>query len=115
MSNIAEAVQRKIARLRSGHSPRVLDLFARCGGISLGFAAAGFTIAGAVEFDRDAASSHGKNFHDGHPAHSKARDITKITPQQLVSELNLGRKLKQLVADLSLDKAMLQDVLAKKL
>ncbi|MBK8979625.1 MAG: DNA cytosine methyltransferase [Planctomycetes bacterium] len=43
--------------------PRVLDLFAGCGGISLGFDAAGFEIIGAVEVDPDAALSHALNFH----------------------------------------------------
>ncbi len=85
-----QAVQKKIARLRAGGAPRVLDLFAGCGGISLGFSAAGFSMAAAVEFDPDAAASHGHNFHDGDPVHSKARDITKTKPDQLVAELGLG-------------------------
>jgi 23S rRNA G2069 N7-methylase RlmK/C1962 C5-methylase RlmI len=41
----------KLKRLKNRHSPRVLDLFAGCGGFSLGFAAAGYEIAGAVEVD----------------------------------------------------------------
>ncbi len=85
-----QAIQKKIARLRTGGAPRVLDLFAGCGGISLGFSAAGFSMAAAVEFDPEAAASHGRNFHDGDPAHSKARDITKTKPDQLVAELGLG-------------------------
>ena len=59
MSRNNRAIRQKIARLLAGGKPRVLDLFAGCGGISLGFSAAGFTIAGAVEFDPDAAASHG--------------------------------------------------------
>jgi DNA (cytosine-5)-methyltransferase 1 len=84
------AIQQKISRLRAGGNPRVLDLFAGCGGISLGFSAAGFTIAGAVEFDPDAAASHGRNFHDGDAAHSEARDITKTSPDQLAKDLGAG-------------------------
>jgi DNA (cytosine-5)-methyltransferase 1 len=84
------AIREKIARLKAGGQPRVLDLFAGCGGISLGFSAAGFTIAGAVEFDREAAASHGRNFHDGNAAHSRARDITKTSPEELARELEVG-------------------------
>lgn len=90
MTISAKAIKQKISRLQEGGQPRVLDLFAGCGGISLGFTAAGFNIAAAVEFDPDAAASHGKNFHDGQPAHSIARDITKTSPQKLVEELGLG-------------------------
>jgi DNA (cytosine-5)-methyltransferase 1 len=84
------AVLQKIARLQAGGQPRVLDLFAGCGGISLGFSSAGFTIAGAVEFDREAAASHGLNFHGGDPSHSQPRDITKTSPNQLAAELQTG-------------------------
>lgn len=80
----------KIARLRSGGSPRVLDLFAGCGGLSLGFHSAGFSLKGAVEFDPDAARSYGLNFHHGEEAHCRARDIIKTHPEDLVGELGLG-------------------------
>lgn len=90
VSTNARAIQQKIARLQAGGKPRVLDLFAGCGGISLGFSAAGFTIAGAVEFDPEAAASHGRNFHGGDAVHSQARDITKTSPDQLAAELQAG-------------------------
>lgn len=91
MSLTAEqAVLSKIARLSHGGAPRVLDLFAGCGGLSLGFQAAGFEIAAAVEFDPDAAASHGANFHPGDPRHAVARDITRLTPEALADELELG-------------------------
>jgi DNA (cytosine-5)-methyltransferase 1 len=88
--NPEQAVLSKIARLRHGGAPRVLDLFAGCGGLSLGFQAAGFEIAAAVEFDPHAAASHGANFHPGDPRHARARDITKLTPEDLVEDLELG-------------------------
>ena len=84
------SVQQKIERLRAGGKPRVLDLFSGCGGISLGFKAAGYEIAAAVEFDPDAARSHGLNFHSGEVRHAQARDITTTPPKTLVGELGLG-------------------------
>lgn len=84
------AIDEKIARLQAGGTPRVLDLFAGCGGMSLGLQAAGGDIVAAIEFDPDAAKSHGLNFHQGAEAHSKARDITITKPAQLTKELGLG-------------------------
>lgn len=85
-----DIILRKLARLQAEGKPRVLDLFAGCGGISLGFEAAGFDMRGAVEFDADAARSHGLNFHAGAPAHSEPIDITKTTPAALCLQLGLG-------------------------
>jgi DNA (cytosine-5)-methyltransferase 1 len=63
----------------------VLDLFAGCGGISLGFEAAGFTIVGGVEKDSLAAATHGRNFHPGGPA--PAIDITTTSPEAALESL----------------------------
>lgn len=90
-----DTLQRKIRRLEAGGNPRVLDLFSGCGGISLGFQAAGGTIDGAIELDPIAAATHALNFH-GHAGeqhqklHAKARDITAIEPEELTAELGLG-------------------------
>lgn len=83
-------IDAKIARLARGAKPRVLDLFAGCGGLSLGFLTAGFQIAAAVEFDPEAAASHGANFHPGDPRHAVARDITELAPDALAKALDLG-------------------------
>lgn len=86
----SQAIGQKIARLAAGRQPRVLDLFAGCGGLSLGFQAAGCEIIGAVEFDKHAAASHGRNFHPGDERHALARDITVTKPQRLAAELGWG-------------------------
>jgi DNA (cytosine-5)-methyltransferase 1 len=84
------AISRKIRRFKGGQPLRVLDVFAGCGGLSLGFQAAGCVISGAVECDVDAARSHAMNFHSGQEEHARPRDITKITPHVLADELKLG-------------------------
>ena len=84
------AISRKLDRLARGGQPRVLDLFAGCGGISLGFHAAKFRIDAAVEIDQYAAATHALNFHDGDVLHSRPRDITVLEPEALVQELELG-------------------------
>jgi DNA (cytosine-5)-methyltransferase 1 len=86
----ARAIRQKVARLEAGGRPRVLDLFSGCGGLSLGFHAAGFEIRAAVESDPAAARSHGLNFHGGAPEHSQARDITVTHPEGLAADLDLG-------------------------
>jgi DNA (cytosine-5)-methyltransferase 1 len=87
---LKKTVLEKIERLRAGNIPRVLDLFSGCGGLSLGFQRAGFEITAAVEFDDDAALSHGINFHNSSPLHTQARDITYTRPDELAAELGLG-------------------------
>lgn len=90
---IREAVGWKLDRLRSGEKPRVLDLFAGCGGISLGAQLAGCQAIGAVELDAQAAQSHAHNFHrDDAQArrewHGQARDISVTDPQEFVRQFD---------------------------
>lgn len=84
----------KIRRILQGGKPRVIDLFSGCGGLSLGFQAAGFEIAGAVELDPIASQSHALNFHKSKDAsqhiHAQARDITSIEPEELITSLGIG-------------------------
>ena len=85
-----DVFDRKIARLQAGGRPRVLDTFAGCGGMSLGFELAGFAINAAVENDPLAASSHGLNFHPGTDEAARPRDMTAVSAQDLVAETDLG-------------------------
>ena len=87
----ARAISQKIVRIRSGGSPRILDLFAGCGGFSLGFATAGFSTLGAIELDPLAARSHALNFHKGQDPlliarHGRSRDITTLEPDEVIRE-----------------------------
>lgn len=93
-------VAQKHARMLAGNAPRTLDLFAGCGGLSLGFDAAGFKTIGAVEFDPDAARSHALNFmsdqpHDRFELHAAAKDITKVEPDELIRNFGLPGKADQ--------------------
>jgi len=88
-------VKRKVARVAAGEKPRLLDLFAGCGGLTLGFHRAGCEISAAIEIDDLAARSHAQNFFRGRDRdtlekHAAPRDITKIEPDQLVAEFGLG-------------------------
>lgn len=93
MGNVV--IQNKINRLAQNKKPRVLDLFAGCGGISLGFHSAGAEIVGAVELDPTAAKSHALNFH-GHlsdekiETHQRARNIVETEPSRLLKEYGLS-------------------------
>ena len=90
-SGYNDRLAQKLARLAAGNTPRVLDLFAGCGGISLGFARAGFQISAAVEIDETAARTHARNFHPADFArHATPRDITTTRPSDLCRELRLG-------------------------
>lgn len=92
-----QAIRKKIDRIHRGEIPRVLDLFAGAGGLSLGFWTAGFQIVGAVENDPIAAKTHAENFFRGNPEedfekHAAIRDITTTEPEELVAAFGLGTK-----------------------
>lgn len=99
MSQLASAadgrlIRSKLRRIRNGGAIRYLDMFAGCGGISLGFLTAGFTPVGSVESDPLAALSHGANFGPralggDRPAHHVPRDALTETAESVFADLEL--------------------------
>ncbi|MBZ4408977.1 DNA cytosine methyltransferase [Myxococcus sp. XM-1-1-1] len=85
-------IEAKLARLKQGGRPRLLDLFSGCGGLTLGFVSAGCTSVGGVEIDTHASKSHALNFHPltaGSPdaRHAMAKDILRHKPRELLNHL----------------------------
>lgn len=85
MTLTADAYALKIRNLERGGKPRVLDLFAGCGGFSLGFKTAGFDLVGAVEQDLPAATTHSRNLLPLHAPESL--DIKQADPLPLVAKM----------------------------
>ena len=94
MKITAEIRLRKRDRIRKGASPRVLELCSGCGGLSLGFAAAGFGLYAHVENDNSAAATYALNFSAPKDARTeewlKPRDMIECDAETLVQ--NLGFK-----------------------
>src|SRR5208337_2444332 len=66
----------------------LIDLFAGAGGLSLGAARAGFTVAAAVETDPNALETHRKNF----PTTKHLRtDISGLSGKDLLDFSGLGK------------------------
>lgn len=61
---------------------KVIDLFAGCGGMTLGFVRAGFEPVLAVEWDIDAASTYAANF-DPDVSHTLCRDIADVNAAEV--------------------------------
>lgn len=64
----------------------VIDLFSGAGGLSLGAARAGFQLAGAVEIDKNAITTHQKNFPN---VDHLAADVSKLTGANLLKQFGI--------------------------
>jgi DNA (cytosine-5)-methyltransferase 1 len=67
--------------------PRVIDLFAGVGGLSLGASRAGFNVAAAVEIDKNAVAAHKLNFPT---VRHVGIDVGKLAPDSLLEQSGLG-------------------------
>ncbi len=89
-----ELIRSKLQRIQSGGEIRYMDMFAGCGGISLGFLTAGFTPVASIEMDSWAAQSHGANFGTrsaggDRKAHHAARNAVTETAETVFADLEL--------------------------
>ncbi|BCN38414.1 hypothetical protein ALDI51_17330 [Alicycliphilus denitrificans] len=87
-------IHSKLQRIQKGGEIRYMDMFAGCGGISLGFLTAGFTPVASIEMDPWAAKSHGANFGSrsaggDKEAHHSPRDAVTETADTVFGDLGL--------------------------
>ncbi|WP_341709447.1 DNA cytosine methyltransferase [Limnobacter sp.] len=87
-------IRDKLQRIQNGGEIRYMDMFAGCGGISLGFLTAGFTPVASIELDPWAAKSHGANFGSrslggDKEAHHAPRDAVTETADTVFGDLGL--------------------------
>lgn len=82
----------KLARLRTGAVPRLLEICSGCGGLSLGLKEAGFELTAHIESDPEAAASYAMNFgktRDRGDPWLLPRDMERCSVDQLVSDLGI--------------------------
>ncbi len=85
-------LEQKLQRLRNQQSLRVVDLFAGCGGMSLGLQRSGYQLLGGVEINSKAIDTHANNFFGYLPEnelaiHKIPRDIKTFTPEIFMREV----------------------------
>lgn len=86
----------KLRRIKQGAKPRALELCSGCGGLSLGLAAAGFSLEAHVENDPTAAKSYALNFKPPPgvtaEAWARPRDMVEQSADQVVRDLGLSSR-----------------------
>lgn len=65
-------------------SPTLIDLFAGCGGMTVGFVQAGFSPVAAVDFDESAAATYAANFGEDHVHLTDIADWTEVPEADIV-------------------------------
>ena len=92
---------RKLQRLRAGGKPRLLELCSGCGGMSLGFAAAGFSLVAHAEVDPTASESFATNFEPAPGVDAEAWkrpvDITAIGAENLLQSIGLAEPAREMI------------------
>lgn len=81
-----------LSRISAREELTFIDLFAGCGGMSLGFQRAGFLALGGIEKDPTAAATYANNFHtelssEEFQRYAESRDITKFQPKDFLNDV----------------------------
>ncbi len=85
-SNDDQLIRKKLNGALTRGYFKTVDLFAGCGGMSLGFDKAGFSSVAAIEIDDNARASHELNF-GGKMDYRAFSDVTKVDPEHAVQHL----------------------------